>query len=493
MNVNDLRDIIRDYSQDCGHIEVNDRLNAMHVVKDDLSRILHANDTARSMATFGMNKIFVPDKEITGQFELNKFEKLIIAVCLVQILLWTVLDLSAVYITEFVGVIFFLLLAKHLNLYLDKKAEECSDLTEKNKPKLEYIVQREGKRVKIEECEIVVGDLIYLKAGIRVPVDGLMVTGNSLIVNESAISGEPQNYIKKPVEKCNDDASCPVLLSHTHIINGCAWMIVVSIGEKTSGYARQCIEAHQNYKEDFFESMSRTKIEFLYLGYSKVFRNILIMTSIMTTVLCVVYLFCTPGEHYVILQVLRYLTQAMMLIYFGQQFLVEKAYDKYFKYCCYDLSATGIYLNKPECFEEVQKIKRLVFNRSGILTTNEYILQKLWLGNEVAEFEQNFEDLEITKPLQADETTVEILTQALLGNIDEVLPNKIDRAFVRFLVSIVGITEEELSSQISTTYNQSNFRSFANADNRRMMTLIDKTSGDKKLLIKGSFEDLYRQ
>ena len=113
------------------------------------------------------------------------------------------------------------------------------------------------------------------------------------------------------------------------------------------------------------------------------------------------------------------------------------------------------------------------------LGCNEYILQKLWLGNEIAEFEQNFEDLEITKPLQADETTVEILTQALLGNIDETIPNKIDRAFVRFLVSIVGITEEELSGQIANHYSLANFRSFANSDNKRMMTVIDQQSGDK--------------
>jgi len=47
------------------------------------------------------------------------------------------------------------------------------------------------------------------------------------------------------------------------------------------------------------------------------------------------------------------------------------------------------------------------------------------------------------------------------------------------LVSIVGITEEELSEQIGTHYKESNFRSFANSDNKRMMTLIEQPSGDK--------------
>jgi hypothetical protein len=51
----------------------------MHVSKEDLTDLLLTNDIAKSMATHGMNKIFVHDKEITGQFELNKFEKIIMA------------------------------------------------------------------------------------------------------------------------------------------------------------------------------------------------------------------------------------------------------------------------------------------------------------------------------------------------------------------------------------------------------------------------------
>ena len=43
-------------------------------------------------------------------------------------------------------------------------------------------------------------------------------------------------------------------------------------------------------------------------------------------------------------------------------------------------------MSKPECFEILQKIKTCVFNRKGLLTTNEYILEKLWLEEETAKF-----------------------------------------------------------------------------------------------------------
>jgi len=51
-----------------------------------------------------------------------------------------------------------------------------------------------------------------------------------------------------------------------------------------------------------------------------------------------------------------------------------------------DLSQYGIYVSKPECFETLQKIKTVVFNRKGLLTTQEYILEKLWLAEETAQF-----------------------------------------------------------------------------------------------------------
>lgn len=270
-------------------------------------------------------------------------------------------------------------------------------------------------------------------------------------------------------------------------------MVVISVGEKSSGYARQCVFAHQNFKEEDLEPIYRTKIQFLYVGYSKVLRNVFIIAPLTVIYLVFMYLFYSESYDYFLFQLLSYGMQGAIIIYFSKQFLVEKSHDTFFKESCSQLSNLGVHINKHECFEEVTKTQTLLFNRSGILTTNEYILQKLWLGNEIAEFEQNFENLEITKPLQADETTVEILTQALLGNIDEVMPNNIDRAFIRFLVSIVGITEQEMPDQIATNYDPSNFRVFANSNNKRMMTLIDKVSGDKKLLVKGAFDELYRQ
>lgn len=90
-----------------------------------------------------------------------------------------------------------LVIGKVIGYLYDKKVNAI-----KQTPvKIEYIVMRDGKKCKIEEVDIVVGDVIYLKAGIRVPVDGIFVSGNSLIIDESEVLGETQKSIKKPLGK----------------------------------------------------------------------------------------------------------------------------------------------------------------------------------------------------------------------------------------------------------------------------------------------------
>jgi magnesium-transporting ATPase (P-type) len=154
-----------------------------------------------------------------------------------------------------------------------------------------------ANKVKIEEGDIVVGDVIYLRAGIRIPVDGIFVIGNSLYVNESSISGETQNVSKKPIHDLEDDSCSSILISHTNITNGCGWMVAVSIGDKSFGYARQCVLAHHNQQDSHLNSLSRTKLEFLKIGYYKAMQSIYAIIIVLFVLLIVVYLYKVNQEY----------------------------------------------------------------------------------------------------------------------------------------------------------------------------------------------------
>jgi Ca2+-transporting ATPase len=58
-------------------------------------------------------------------------------------------------------------------------------------------VVRDGRRITIDSSQIVIGDIVYLFAGVRVPADGELVETQKLFVDESLVTGESYPVGKK--------------------------------------------------------------------------------------------------------------------------------------------------------------------------------------------------------------------------------------------------------------------------------------------------------
>jgi len=75
--------------------------------------------------------------------------------------------------------------------------------------------------------------------------------------------------------------------------------------------------------------------------------------------------------------------------------------------------------------------------------------------------------------LEADEQSVEILTQSILGNVDYNLPDSIDAAMLKFVTTILGIEEKNLEKKILKVYDETrDFRTYSDSSNSKMMTLV---------------------
>ena len=110
---------------------------------------------------------------------------------------------------------------------------------------------RNGVEEQIQFDNIVVGDIIKIKAGMNVPVDGIIIRSSGVSVNESAMTGESDELKKESVEFCKHrqeekdaeyayhkdpkrnphDVPSPVLLSGTQIATGEGWFIVIMVGK----------------------------------------------------------------------------------------------------------------------------------------------------------------------------------------------------------------------------------------------------------------------
>lgn len=85
-------------------------------------------------------------------------------------------------------------------------------------------VVRDGIRVSIDTSQIVVGDIVVLDQGVKIPADGKIIFANRLFIDEAVLTGE-----SVPVSKVKND---PVYMGTT-ISSGQAIMVVEAIGAKT--------------------------------------------------------------------------------------------------------------------------------------------------------------------------------------------------------------------------------------------------------------------
>ncbi|XP_020409859.1 calcium-transporting ATPase 10, plasma membrane-type isoform X1 [Prunus persica] len=94
---------------------------------------------------------------------------------------------------------------------------------EKRNIQLEVI--RGGRRVEVSIYDLVVGDVVPLNIGDQVPADGILISGHSLAIDESSMTGE-----SKIVRK---DSKEPFLMSGCKVADGNGTMLVTSVGVNT--------------------------------------------------------------------------------------------------------------------------------------------------------------------------------------------------------------------------------------------------------------------
>eukprot|EP01038_Epipyxis_sp_PR26KG_P004934 gene4934-6902_t len=87
-------------------------------------------------------------------------------------------------------------------------------------------VVREGESFMINTKELVVGDVVILNAGDKVPADGVLIDGSDVSCNESALTGESDDKKKK----LDDDV---FFISGSTLSTGYCHMLVTAVGEQS--------------------------------------------------------------------------------------------------------------------------------------------------------------------------------------------------------------------------------------------------------------------
>ncbi|GLT78626.1 hypothetical protein SLA2020_501550 [Shorea laevis] len=136
----------------------------------------------------------------------------------------------------FVAAFLFISTSAIINYRETRQFEEMSPISNN----IEIDVMRGGQRRRVQIVDLVVGDIVCLKIGDKVPADGLFVPGYSLQIVESSITGGDDH----------DDENIgqnPFMVSGTKPANADARMLVTSVGMNTTW--RQMVKKKSNDNE----------------------------------------------------------------------------------------------------------------------------------------------------------------------------------------------------------------------------------------------------
>ena len=135
---------------------------------------------------------------------------------------------------ESVGIAVAIFLATFVSTLSEYGSESAFLKLQEDASRIECRVLREGKTVAVPIGEIVVGDLVLLQSGERIPADGELITG-TLSVDQSALNGESREAKKQPGPEGRewDLRNANQLFSGSVVSSGEGMMRVCAVGDAT--------------------------------------------------------------------------------------------------------------------------------------------------------------------------------------------------------------------------------------------------------------------
>jgi Ca2+-transporting ATPase len=126
----------------------------------------------------------------------------------------------------------------------------------------------------------VVGDLIKIESGMRIPADCILISGTDISCDESAMTGEPDQMEKSPLkESTYEHNPNPFMLGKTLVNSGQGVALICAVGVHTrSGMAEEKL----NIEEE--DTPLQSKLETIANEIGKIGVYVAIITFICMTV-----------------------------------------------------------------------------------------------------------------------------------------------------------------------------------------------------------------
>lgn len=187
---------------------------------------LSAHEVAIRRKKFGYNELPNQDRKNFLKLILGLLTEPMIFLLLATVSIYFILgdrNEAFLLLISFVGII-------GIELYQESKTEKSLQALKNLSSPISDVI-RDGKRITIPGREVVVGDIMFLSEGSRVPADAKLFSAENFKVNESLLTGESESVEKHT--KNITDFRVNSVFSGTLVVSGHGYAEVTGIGKDT--------------------------------------------------------------------------------------------------------------------------------------------------------------------------------------------------------------------------------------------------------------------
>ncbi len=199
---------------------------------------LSTKEVIDSRNKYGTNKL---EKRVSNSFFKLLLESLgdpIIKILLIALAIKIVFLIKSFDWYETIGIVIAIFLASFISTISEYGSEKAFKRLQEESSRIRCKVKRDNKTIEINVDDVVVGDIIILSAGDKIPADGMLIEGK-LSVDESTLNGES----KEKYKNINDE-----LYRGTIVSSGIGTMVVKKVGINTF-YGKLALEIQEKEPE----------------------------------------------------------------------------------------------------------------------------------------------------------------------------------------------------------------------------------------------------
>lgn len=440
---------------------------------------LSSKQVEESRNKYGKNVLTEIPPEPLWKKVLEGFKDPMIMILLVALIVQVVLFfLKQAEWFEPVGILIAILIANGVASVSESKQEgKATALKEEELAKETAKVYRDGKLEEIHVTEVVVGDIVFLQAGDKIPADG-EVCGGTIKVDQASLNGETEEAEKTECTEKTDYNTKDLLNKYyvyrgTVVVSGEAFVKIKMVGDKTL-FGELALEVQEDTRETPLQvklgKLAKQISTFGYIGAICIVVGMLAKALLTGTI---------PDDIYGWIRlIMDAVTVAVTIIVCAVPEGLPMLTSILLSFQSMKMAKDNVLVRKINGLETAGSLSILFSDKTGTITEGKLSVSELVTGNVKV-----FHDLKsMPKTLAADVITgIGVNNSASASDGNVIGGNSTDRALISFL----------LNSNVANSVTKEEVRNFNAFDsNKKSSSVTLKRNGKSVTYVKGAPEKI---